>query len=281
MNDKAILNNCPLVSVCIPLYNGEDFIEETLKSVLAQNYSPIEILISDHASSDESVNLVRKFNDPRVRLTHLSDGHTAADNWNSCIAEAKGTYVKLLCQDDILKPDSIRIQVEALENHPGSSFCFGPRDVISPRGRKLIRGRSGYSGPTIVDRDSFLPNSIRSGTNVFGEPCAVLMVRDALESAGPFSGSYLIDLDMWNRLWKLGPAIYVEESLSQFRIGNQSWTTKLKNVQAEQMREYLQSFSSEDSHLLSESDINTGINSAKKLAIKRSVLTSLIEVLHL
>jgi hypothetical protein len=107
------------------------------------------------------------------------------------------------------------------------------------------------------------------------------MVRDALESAGPFSGSYLIDLDMWNRLWKLGPAIYVEESLSQFRIGNQSWTTKLKNVQAEQMREYLQSFSSEDSHLLSESDINTGINSAKKLAIKRSVLTSLIEVLHL
>ena len=252
-----------------------------MRSVLAQNYSLIEILVSDHASSDESVNLVRKFNDPRIRLTHLSDGHTAADNWNSCVAEAKGTYVKLLCQDDILKPDSIRIQVDALESHPGSSFCFGPRDVISPRGRRLLKGRSGYSGPTIVNRDSFLPNSIRSGTNVFGEPCAVLMVRDALKSAGPFSGSYLIDLNMWNKLWKIGPAIYVEQSLSQFRISNQSWTTKLKNVQSEQMREYLHSFTAEDSHLLSISDIETGIDNAKKLAIRRSILTSLIEVFRL
>ena len=252
-----------------------------MSSVLAQNYSPIEILVSDHASSDESVNLVRKFNDPRVRILHLSDGHTAADNWNSCVAEANGKYVKLLCQDDILKPDSIRIQVEALENHPGSSFCFGPRDVISPRGRRLLKGRSGYFGPTIVNRDGFLPNSIRSGTNVFGEPCAVLMVRDALKDAGPFSGSYLIDLDMWNRLWKLGPAVYVEESLSQFRIGNQSWTTKLKNVQSEQMRDYLQSFATEDSHLLSESDIEAGIDNAKKLAIRRSILTSLIEIFRL
>ena len=281
MNDKAILNNFPLVSICIPLYNGERFIEETMRSVLSQNYSPIEILISDHASSDRSADLVRKFNDPRVHLMHSSAGHTAADNWNSCISEARGTYVKLLCQDDILMPDSIRIQVDALESHPGSSFCFGPRDVISPRGRRLLKGRCGYSGPIIVTRDGFLQNSIRSGTNVFGEPCAVLMVREALKRAGPFSGSYLIDLDMWNRLWELGPAIYVEESLSQFRIGNQSWTTKLKNVQSEQMREYLQGFMAEDSRLLSESDIKVGIDNAKKLAMRRSILTSLIEVFRL
>lgn len=275
------MTDFPLVSVCIPLFNGERYIKETLQSVLDQSYLSLEILVSDHSSTDSSAEIVRNFDDPRIRLTTLSEGHTAADNWNACIADAKGCYVKLLCQDDLLKPDCVKLQVEALERHPDASFCFSPRDVISPKGRVLLKNRCGFSGTEIVDRDAYLPFLIRSGTNIFGEPCAVLMTREALAKAGPFTGSYLIDLEMWNRLWCFGPAVFVDECLSQFRIGNQTWTSKLKNLQSLQMNNFLRDVMREDPNLVTEIDLGMGTKRSKKLAVQRSVLIALIELIHI
>lgn len=275
------MTESPLVSVCIPLYNGERYIKESLQSVLDQSYSSLEIIVSDHSSTDSSAEIVKSFDDPRIRFSTLSEAHTAADNWNASTANATGTYVKLLCQDDLIKPDCVKLQVEAMERNPSATFCFSPRDVISPRGRVLLKNRSGFSGPEIINRVDFLPLLVRSGTNIFGEPCAVLINREAMTKAGPFAGSYLIDLDMWNRLWSLGPAVFVDECISQFRIGNQTWTTKLKDIQFKQMSEFFNGVMLANPQLLNLADLVDGVKRAKKLALQRSLIISLAEVLRL
>jgi glycosyltransferase involved in cell wall biosynthesis len=117
------VTNQPLVSICIPTYNGERFLKETLESVVQQTYTNLEIKISDHSSSDSTLDVIRSFDDPRIVLSVLTAGGGAEANWNASVAGAKGKYTKLLCQDDLLKPSCIEEQVNALESNEDSSFC--------------------------------------------------------------------------------------------------------------------------------------------------------------
>ncbi|MFM8814705.1 MAG: glycosyltransferase family 2 protein, partial [Actinomycetes bacterium] len=165
----------PLVSICIPTYNGERFIKETLASVVNQTHRNIEILVSDHSSSDSTRQIVESFRDERIRLSVLAPGGGAAANWNASVGSAKGQFVKLVCQDDILRPDCVDLQTKSLLQNPSASFSFSLRNIISPKGRTLIRSRGFSPDNNVVSLREGLDTLVRSGTNIFGEPCAVLM----------------------------------------------------------------------------------------------------------
>ena len=106
----------PLVSVCIPTYNGSEYIVEALESVLNQTYKNIEIIVSDDKSSDKTLDLVRqcaktsKF--PIVIYTNEFRG--IGNNWNNSIKKANGKYIKFLFQDDILLPNCIDLMCKSL-----------------------------------------------------------------------------------------------------------------------------------------------------------------------
>ena len=114
-------NNClnqeikklPLVSVCIPVYNGERFIAEAISSILSQTYSAIELIISDDNSSDHTIAIAQSFQTqtsiPINILTHQNLG--LAENSNFCINQSQGKYIKFVYQDDILMPNCIEKMV--------------------------------------------------------------------------------------------------------------------------------------------------------------------------
>ena len=271
----------PLVSVCIPTFNGSRFLLQTINSVLSQTFANIEVLISDHSSSDETLSIIRSFSDPRLSYSILESGGSAADNWNNAIANAKGQYVKLVCQDDILKKNCIQEQVRKLEENPDASFCFSLRDIISPRGTKIVNSRGWCPEKDEVTLHDSITTVICSGTNPFGEPCAVLMRASKLRDAGKFEGSYLIDFDMWIKLWSIGTAVFLNESVSQFRISDSSWTTKLKGQHAQQMAEAHLDLYKKFPTLIRPDDLDIGLRRAKKLEKKRIVLTRIISMLHI
>jgi len=271
----------PLVSVCIPTFNGSRFLNQTIQSVLSQTYTNIEVLISDHSSSDETVTIINSFSDPRLSLIVLGSGGSASDNWNNAVVNARGKYVKLICQDDILKKNCIQEQVRALEEHPDASFCFSPRDIVSPGGRRIIRSRGWKPANDVVLLEDELSTVIRSGTNPFGEPCSVLIRESALKSVGRYEGSYLIDFNMCMKLWSTAPAIFLNKSLSQFRISNSSWTSKLVGQQAQQMSQKYLELCKNFPTLICTADTEMGIRQAKKLESKRLVLTKIISLLHI
>ena len=112
----------PLVSVCIPCYNAQNTIERTIWSVLKQTYSNIEIIISDNASTDKTVEVVRQIEDERVRIFINETNLGMAKNFQAALSRASGKYIKCLCADDIITPDCIEKQVNVFLQHPSDNI---------------------------------------------------------------------------------------------------------------------------------------------------------------
>jgi glycosyltransferase involved in cell wall biosynthesis len=233
-----MVERLPAISVCIPTYNGAKYIAQTIESILNQTFTDFEVIVSDDGSSDKTLEIVGSFNDPRiVRIDRLSKVG-AEDNWNNAVATASASLVKLVCQDDLLYPQCLEVEVQTMSKSENQdvSFCFHLRDFVTPNSRKLSARRVGYSNLQKYSKTEILTKVVRSGGNPIGEPMAVTMRKLSLNSAGKFRGDYVIDLDMWSKLSDQGSALFIGQHLSAFRISKTSWTSNLKKSQLSSVR---------------------------------------------
>lgn len=147
----------PLVSVMVPTYGQAEFIGETLTSVLCQDYSNLEVIVSDDYSPDQTEEVVRSFlSDSRVIYKPTAQNIGRVANYRRTLYElAQGKYVTNLDGDDLLgNPSYIRNAVAALEDNPSASLCFG--QVIRFRGKTPE-----------IDMDDSPGVSVLDGTKVF------------------------------------------------------------------------------------------------------------------
>jgi glycosyltransferase involved in cell wall biosynthesis len=233
-----MVERLPAISVCIPTYNGAKYIAQTIESILNQTFTDFEVIVSDDGSSDNTLEIVGSYNDPRiVRIDRLSKVGAEA-NWNNAVATASASLVKLVCQDDLLYPQCLEVEVQTMSRSENQdvSFCFHLRDFATPNSRKLIARRVGYSNLQKYSKTDILTKVVRSGGNPIGEPMAVTMRKLSLNSAGKFRGDYVIDLEMWSKLSDQGSALFIEQHLSAFRISKTSWTSNLKKSQLSSVR---------------------------------------------
>ncbi len=216
----------PTVSVCIPAYNNEAYIMDTINSVLAQTFSDFELVVIDDCSKDGTVSLVEAVNDPRVRLVRNEKNLGMAGNWNRCIEEARAPFVKLLCADDILYPDSLRLEAQALMDNPDINLVSSDTALVNQKGGQVgsfkrwpARGR--VNGRWLA-RLSLLLN------NFFGAPCNNLFRREAAVAVGGFDRnfSYILDFDFWIKLACTGDVYIIHQTLNGFRLRNDSNTGK-------------------------------------------------------
>jgi glycosyltransferase involved in cell wall biosynthesis len=230
-----------LVSICIPTYNGASTIAETLKSCLNQTLQNFEIIISDDNSTDATLIEVQSIDDPRIKILNRETSTTPADNWNRVINAASGHYIKVLGQDDILFTDCLEFEVMVMEKnrHLSPSFCFSRRDIIDETGRTLIYSRGWIPKTGICSFPSAISTITRSGGNPIGEPVVGLIDSDSLKQTQGFTGSYLIDLNMWISLLHIGPALHTTKTLMAFRVGASSWSYKLRRHQASQIISFI------------------------------------------
>lgn len=113
-----------LVSVIIPAYNSKAFIRETLESVEAQTYSPIEIIVVDDGSKDGTADYVESLHLPNVRVIRQANGGACVAR-NHGFRESKGAYVKFFDADDLLMPDAIEKQVRHIETLAENEISIG------------------------------------------------------------------------------------------------------------------------------------------------------------
>ena len=122
----------PRVSIGLPVYNGEDYLEQAIESILAQEFRDLELIISDNASTDRTESLCRRFaeRDSRVRYHRYAENEGAARNYNRVFELARGEYFKWAAHDDVCLPEFIARCVEVLDSasesvvlaYPGSRF---------------------------------------------------------------------------------------------------------------------------------------------------------------
>ncbi|WP_063847379.1 glycosyltransferase [Limnoraphis robusta] len=233
----------PLVSVCIPTYNGERFIAEAISSILSQTYSPLELIISDDASLDKTVEIAQKYKEitsiPISLFSHEPLG--LAENCNFAISQARGKYVKFLFQDDLLSPNCIAEMVQLAEQDKDIGFVFSPRqicfvDQIAETDPDLISIEQDFQNlhqawlslKSIQWGQELLNDShlFKHPINKIGEPSTVLIRREVLEQVGGFDPSLnqLVDLDLWLRIMGTYKVGFVNQVLSYFRLHTQQKT---------------------------------------------------------
>jgi glycosyltransferase involved in cell wall biosynthesis len=167
----------PLVSVIIPVFNRAKVINKTLDSIKSQIYRPIEVLVIDDGSSDQSVSIVENFRDqnPDKELTfqiYCQKNAGAPSARNHGIRMSEGKYLQFLDSDDTLEPEKISSQVESLENNDADiAVCdfrydygeFSENRTVKNQGNlyeKLVSGWSIYTSSPLI-RAGIIKNHIR------------------------------------------------------------------------------------------------------------------------
>jgi glycosyltransferase involved in cell wall biosynthesis len=264
----------PRVSIGVPAYNGKRFIGAAIESVLAQTWADFELYVIDDASTDGTLSVVRRFSDPRLRIISNETNVGQEENWNRALREARGEFIKLLPQDDVLHPDCLRKQVEIFDNPANSSIVLTScsRNIIDANGRILLRR-------TFRNRRGRIPGlravrtCVRSGTNLIGEPAAVLMRSDILPRVGLFDAAnfYVIDLDLWARILRYGDLFVLPEPLCSFRVASGSASIRVASTQSNDFVDFVGRLDRSGLYGLSPMDRRLGAINALKNRILRKV----------
>jgi glycosyltransferase involved in cell wall biosynthesis len=216
----------PSVSVCIPVYRGEQFLAETIRSVLDQTYRDFELVILDNASPDDSGRIARSFGDRRIRVETNSTTLPQPENWREAVRLCRGPLIKLVCADDLLHPRCLEYQVGPMEADPGLAVVAARRHMIDERSRVLVprRGLTGLTG--VRSSVEVARHVVRNGANPIGEPGGVLFRREHYFKVGGWRPErrFVMDLDLWIRLLQQGEFLGLPETLAAFRIGQESLT---------------------------------------------------------
>jgi glycosyltransferase involved in cell wall biosynthesis len=133
----------PIVSIGLPVYNGEDYIEKCLSSIVAQTYENLEIIVSDNRSTDATFEICKRFarEDDRVRLLRNEKNLGAVPNMNKVVEAAGGKYFHWIGHDDYLRPEFVTQCVRALEADNSVVTAYSKSDVVDERNSRIHEKR--------------------------------------------------------------------------------------------------------------------------------------------
>lgn len=223
----------PLVSICIPTYNAAAYLEPCLQSALAQTYHKTEILICDDGSTDETVAIIKKYQQlyVQIRLIQNAENKGMVNNWNNCIKQAKGSWIKFLFMDDVLQPDCIEKMLAACrENNTEVVVCardFIILDNALPHIRNyfnssIIKPEHLFGTATIFITPERLTKAVKRHflQNILGEPTCYLFHKNILEQTALFNPSLrqLVDYEFILRLGLVKGIVFIPEILASFRV---------------------------------------------------------------
>ncbi len=204
------------ITVLLPVYNGERYLQETIQSLLAQTYTNFELLIVDDGSTDSSLEIIESFADDRIKILKNKERLKLSGALNRGMKEAKGKYIARMDADDIAFPDRLQRQFEYMEQHPDVGMCgtaieiFGEvktRNDIYPKTAEEIKAYALFDCP-------------------FCHP-TVMMRRDLfIKHDLWYDGTYYPteDYELWTRAIDLFPTVNLDEVLLRYRVHDKSMT---------------------------------------------------------
>jgi len=210
----------PKITVCIPTYNYAAYLPEAIDSVLGQSLVDFEILIIDDCSRDGTREVLGGYarKDPRIDFRVNPRNLGMVDNWNLCLREARGEYVKFVFGDDFLSsPDALRRMSGILDAEPSVSLVASARNIVDAETHILDVWSDfpdGYRG----EGTGVINRCLRTQRNLIGEPTAVMFRKSQSERGFDRRYRQIVDLEMWFHLLEQGRFAFLGEPLCGFRL---------------------------------------------------------------
>ncbi|MGF1491281.1 MAG: glycosyltransferase family 2 protein [Microcoleaceae cyanobacterium] len=216
------MNQNPHVSIGMPIYNGERFLEETLDSLLAQTYTDFEIIISDNASTDRTESICKAYEakDSRIHYYRNSENLGAARNYNRTVELAQGKYFKWAACDDFVAPEHLERCVAVLDQHPSVVLAYTLECDVDEEGqifRKSGAGLIDLNEPKPHQRFAHHHRLWRKRSFMCANPIFGLMRTEVLRKT-PLIGDFAwADLALLGELMLWGEFYEIPEYLFFFR----------------------------------------------------------------
>jgi glycosyltransferase involved in cell wall biosynthesis len=247
----------PFFSICIPNFNYSSYLKLTIESVLSQSFQDFEIIVSDNASTDDSVNMVKSFQDSRISLIENQVNLGFSPNLDKCTQNASGEFMILLSSDDVMFPDALETIYQVIKsNNQDSLIVMSACSVIDSNGNKI-----GSKRAMTGDVYSYIKNNqvapLEANPNFLYEKFSAKTVLTALltgtfQPAGQFlatcySSKLYRKLDGYRSIMSVHPdahfsqrmlfqnpiVIYINKELFGYRVheaNNLSATLKMANI---------------------------------------------------
>jgi glycosyltransferase involved in cell wall biosynthesis len=201
-------SNLPRVSIITPSFNQGQFLEASILSVLEQDYPNLEYIIVDGGSKDNSVEIIKRYQDRLAWWASEKDkGH--ADALNKGFSHATGDILAWLNSDDVYFPNAVSEAVSILTSHPEVGMVYGDADLIDDSGATV--GRFG-------SKQTSYRQMLRGSVHI---PQATTFMRaDVWRQVGPLDLSlfFSFDYDLWVKIAKASQVLYVPKRWAKFRI---------------------------------------------------------------
>lgn len=239
----------PLVSIIIPVYNGSNFLNESIESALKQTYKNIEIIVVNDGSNDNGATerIALGYGEKIRYFSQMNGGVSAALNHG--ISKMNGTWFSWLSHDDLYVENKIEVQIEKLNfKNPETENTIVCSDIqlIDETGKNIYYPKIIQSG-LFNGKEVF--KKLSSGTNMYG--CALLIPKKAMNQAGEFNKDfkYIQDWMYWLELAKKGNVFLIhDEKLVKSRVHGNQQTKKIANLQPIEIKRFLTDFLNRSIH---------------------------------
>jgi glycosyltransferase involved in cell wall biosynthesis len=203
------VSSSPLVSIVIPSYNQGRFLQATLESVFAQDYRPVEVIVVDGASKDETVSVLERAAAEHPELHWISEPDDGPeDALNKGLAMATGEIAGIQSSDDVYLPGALHAAVEGFARHPEAGIVYGDARAIDGDGNHV-------SGPT-----RYLPWSLERylvGSTFLPQSSTFFRLELARRVGGLRKRYFVFDVDLWLRMSFIAEPVKIPGVLSAYR----------------------------------------------------------------
>ncbi len=220
----------PELSIIIPVFNREKYIEETVLSLLAQSFDDFELIIIDDGSTDNSLRIINSFRDPRIKIIENYQNKGIVYSRNAGLKLAKGNFIAPFDSDDIALPDKFEKQIKFLKENPDFGMVGSWVKLIDSKGKPLKKRWKLNAAPESIPANLLF-------RNYFAQP-AVVIRKEAIPKGGYKTGFDVgEDYRMWVDIVKMYKAYNLPEYLVCCRQHDEniSYGNEMKNIKYERL----------------------------------------------
>ena len=208
----------PVISVFIPFYNAEPFLKDAIDSVLCQTFHDFELILLDDGSTDNSVDIVRAYSDPRISFFPCAHDYIAT--LNRGLALSTGKYIALHDADDLMMPYRLQVQYDFMESHPDIAVCGG---YVHTFGRFSMKMKSPLTHDELVF-NMIVSNPVHNPTGFIRRQ--ILIDNNIWYQKGY---SFAADYKFWFDVSKVGRLQTIPKILTLYRTSMEQATIKYRH----------------------------------------------------